>query len=141
MRKWNPLSKRIQQFDPAGVAARDLQECLLLQLERKKNEAKSVSLAISVLSEYFDEFTKKHYDKIQRGLNITEEEFREVIKQIIKLNPKPGGNLGGTGKGERYVVPDFFILNNGGMLELYAELQQCPGSADQRRISGYAEGL
>jgi RNA polymerase sigma-54 factor len=98
---------RIQQFDPPGVAARNLQECLLLQLERKKTEAKSVELAISVLSEYFDEFTKKHYDKIQRGLNINEEEFRDVIRQIIKLNPKPGGNLGGSGKGEGYVVPDF----------------------------------
>jgi len=98
---------RIQHFDPPGVAARNLQECLLLQLERKKNEAKSVELAISVLSEYFDEFTKKHYDKIQRGLNISEEEFRDVIRQIVKLNPKPGGNLGGAGKGEGYVVTVF----------------------------------
>jgi RNA polymerase sigma-54 factor len=129
---------RIQQFDPPGVAARDLQECLLLQLERKKNEAKSVSLAISVLSEYFDEFTKKHYDKIQRGLNISEEEFRDVIRQIVKLNPKPGGNLGGAGKGEGYVVPDFFIFNNAGTLELTLNSRNAP---DLRISDGYRDML
>ncbi len=97
----------------------------IAQLERKKTEAKSVELAISVLSEYFDEFTKKHYDKIQRGLNITEEEFRDVIRQIIRLNPKPGGNLGGAGKGEGYVVPDFFIFNNAGNSGTHAEFPEC----------------
>jgi RNA polymerase sigma-54 factor len=132
------IIKRIQQFDPPGVAARNLQECLLLQLERKKNEAKSVELAISVLSEYFDEFTKKHYDKIQRGLNITEEEFRDVIRQIIKLNPKPGGNLGGSGKGEGYVVPDFFIFNNAGILELTLNSRNAP---DLRISDGYRDML
>jgi RNA polymerase sigma-54 factor len=129
---------RIQHFDPPGVAARNLQECLLLQLERKKNEAKSVKLAISVLSEYFDEFTKKHYDKIQRGLNITEEEFRDVIRQIVKLNPKPGGNLGGAGKGEGYVVPDFFIFNNAGILELTLNSRNAP---DLRISDGYRDML
>jgi RNA polymerase sigma-54 factor len=129
---------KIQQFDPAGVAARDLQESLLLQLQRKKTEGKSVELAISVLSDYFDEFTKKHYDKIQRGLNITEEEFREVIRQIVKLNPKPGGNVGGTGKGEGYVVPDFFIYNNAGMLELTLNSRNAP---DLRISDGYRDML
>src|ERR1700750_2335079 len=64
------LIKKIQQFDPPGVATRDLQECLLNQLQRKKNGNKSVDMAIDVLTYYFDEFTKKHYDKIQRGLNL-----------------------------------------------------------------------
>jgi len=129
---------RIQHFDPPGVAARTLQECLLLQLERKKNGVKSVSLAISVLSDYFDEFTKKHYDKIQRGLNITEEEFRDVIRQIVKLNPKPGGNLGGAGRGEGYVVPDFFIFNNAGNLELTLNSRNAP---DLRISDGYRDML
>ncbi len=129
---------KIQQFDPPGVAARDLQESLLLQLERKKTEGKSVTLAIQVLSDYFDEFTKKHYDKIQRGLNISEEEFREVIKQIVKLNPKPGGNVGGTGKGEGYVVPDFFIYNNAGTLELTLNSRNAP---DLRISDGYRDML
>ncbi len=129
---------KIQQFDPPGVAARDLQESLLLQLERKKTEGKSVTLAIQVLSDYFDEFTKKHYDKIQRGLNISEEEFRDVIKQIVKLNPKPGGNVGGTGKGEGYVVPDFFIYNNAGTLELTLNSRNAP---DLRISDGYRDML
>ncbi|HEY4154610.1 MAG TPA: RNA polymerase factor sigma-54 [Puia sp.] len=129
---------KIQQFDPPGVAARDLQECLLLQLQRKKAEGKSVELAIAVLSGYFDEFTKKHYDKIQRGLNITEEEFRDVIRQIIKLNPKPGGQVSGTGKGEGYVVPDFFIYHNGGLLELTLNSRNAP---DLRISDGYRDML
>jgi RNA polymerase sigma-54 factor len=129
---------RIQQFDPPGVAARDLQESLLLQLKRKKKEGHAVELAIMVLSDYFDEFTKKHYDKIQRGLNITEEEFRDVIRQIVRLNPKPGGNVGGTGKGEGYVVPDFFIYNNGGTLELTLNSRNAP---DLRISDGYRDML
>ncbi|HMI63726.1 MAG TPA: hypothetical protein VK518_22575, partial [Puia sp.] len=71
------LIKKIQNFDPPGVAARDLQECLLIQLHRKKNGAKSVDVAIEVLTYYFDEFTKKHYDKIQRGLNLTDEQLKD----------------------------------------------------------------
>jgi RNA polymerase sigma-54 factor len=88
------LIKSIQKFDPAGVAARNLQESLLLQLERRKKEGKSVEKAIAVIGDYFDEFTKKHYEKIQRGLDLGDEELREVINQIIRLNPKPGGNVG-----------------------------------------------
>src|SRR5258708_10406059 len=69
------LIKKIHQFDPPGVAARDLQECLLIQLQRKKGSGKSVEMAIDVLTYYFDEFTKKHYDKIQRGLNLNDEQL------------------------------------------------------------------
>src|SRR5882762_7143217 len=87
------LIKKIQRFDPPGVASRDLQECLLNQLNRKKGDGKSVEMAIDVLTYYFDEFTKKHYDKIQRGLNLTDDQLKDVINQIIKLNPKPGGDI------------------------------------------------
>src|SRR5205809_813090 len=80
----------IQQFDPPGVCARNLQECLLIQLEKRVEEGDHVEMAIKVLEKYFDEFTKKHYEKIQRGLNITDEQLRQIINQIIKLNPKPG---------------------------------------------------
>lgn len=132
------LIEEIQRFDPPGVCARDLQECLLLQLERKINEGKNVELAIAVLSDYFDEFTKKHYDKIQRGLNIDDEQLKEVINQIIKLNPKPGGNTGETNKGEHYVVPDFFIYNNGGKLELTLNSRNAP---DLRISEGYRDML
>jgi RNA polymerase sigma-54 factor len=132
------LIKKIQQFDPPGVCCRDLRECLLLQLYRKKGENGSVDLAIEVLSGYFEEFTKKHYDKIQRALGLSDEQIRQVINQIIKLNPKPGGNVGNSNNGENYVVPDFFIFNNAGKLELTLNSKNAP----ELRISeGYRDML
>ncbi len=132
------LIKRIQQFDPPGVGARNLQECLLLQLLRQKEEGKEVDLAIMALTKYFDEFTKKHYEKIQRGLNLSDEDLREVMLQITRLNPKPGGNVGEVNKAESYVVPDFFITNTGGKLELTLNSKNAP----ELRISeGYRDML
>ena len=132
------IIKRIQQFDPPGVAARDLQECLLLQLNRMQDEGKNVSIALKAISKYFDEFTKKHYEKIQRGLDLNDEQLKEVMQQIIRLNPKPGGNVGEINKAESYVVPDFFIINNGGKLELTLNSRNAP----ELRISeGYRDML
>ncbi len=132
------LIKRIQQFDPPGVAARNLQECLLLQLKRQKEEGKHVDVAIKALTKYFDEFTKKHYEKIQRGLNLDDDQLREVMQHIIRLNPKPGGTAGETNKAENYVVPDFFIMNNAGKLELTLNNRNAP----ELRISeGYRDML
>ncbi|HEX6849646.1 MAG TPA: RNA polymerase factor sigma-54 [Chitinophagaceae bacterium] len=141
------LIKRIQHFDPPGVAARDLQECLLLQLNRLQDEArpddpvgrgKNVNIAIKAISKYFDEFTKKHYEKIQRGLDLSDEQLKEVMQQIVRLNPKPGGNVGEINKAESYVVPDFFIMNNGGKLELTLNSRNAP----ELRISeGYRDML
>jgi RNA polymerase sigma-54 factor len=132
------IIKRIQQFDPPGVAARNLQECLLLQLQRQKAEGKNVELAIAALTKYFDEFTKKHYEKIQKGLGLTDDQLRDVMQQIIHLNPKPGGNVGEVNKAESYVVPDFFIINNNGKLELTLNSKNAP----ELRISeGYREML
>ncbi len=130
--------KFIQHFDPPGVAARNLQECLLLQLERQRHKGKDVELAIEVLSKYFDEFTKKHYDKIQRGLSLTDLDLKNVIGQIIRLNPKPGGNHGDINKAESYVVPDFFIFNNAGKLELTLNSKNAP---DLRISEGYRDML
>lgn len=130
------LIKKIQQFDPPGVAARDLQECLLIQLERKKNDGKSVTLAIEILKKYFDEFTKKHYEKIQRGMNLTDEALKEVMQQIIKLNPKPGGDAGEMNKVDSYIIPDFFIFNNAGRLELSLNNKNAP---DLRISDAYRE--
>ena len=128
----------IQKFDPPGVAARNLQECLLLQLDRMKNDRKEVEMAIEVLSKYFDEFTKKHYDKIQRGLGLSDADLKAVIGQIIKLNPKPGGNYSEMSKAESYVIPDFFIYNNGGKLELSLNSKNAP---DLRISEGYRDML
>ena len=132
------LIKQIQQFDPPGICARDLRECLLLQLKRNLGEGREVELAMLVIEKYFDEFTKKHYEKIQRGLNLTDEHLKAVINQIIHLNPKPGGNIGEGSKGESYVVPDFFIFNNGGILELTLNSKNAP---DLRISEGYRDML
>jgi RNA polymerase sigma-54 factor len=132
------LVLQIQQFDPPGIAARNLQECLLLQLERKLHEGKHVDMAIKVLEKYFEEFTKKHYEKIQRGLDLNDEQLREVINQIVKLNPKPAGSVGESSRAESYVVPDFFIYNNGGKLELTLNNKNAP---DLRISEGYRDML
>ena len=129
---------RIQDFDPAGIGARDLQECLLLQLKRKKSEGKSVQLAITILTKYFEEFTKKHYEKIQRQLDLSDAEIKEVVGQIIKLNPKPGGNFTNIDKAQTYIIPDFFVLNNGGQLELTLNSKNAP---ELRVSEGYRDML
>jgi RNA polymerase sigma-54 factor len=107
-------------------------------LYRQKEEGKPVDIAIAALTKYFDEFTKKHYEKIQRGLGLTDDQLKEVMQQIIRLNPKPGGNVGEVNKAESYVVPDFFIINNNGKLELTLNSKNAP----ELRISeGYREML
>ncbi|MEO7524701.1 MAG: RNA polymerase factor sigma-54 [Ferruginibacter sp.] len=134
----NSIISQIQQFDPPGVCARNLQECLLLQLGRKVDQGKNIDLAIRVLDKYFDEFTKKHYEKIQKGLDLDDQQLRDIIAQIVKLNPKPGGTVGDTNKGENYVIPDFFINNNNGKLELTLNSKNAP---DLRISEGYRDML
>jgi RNA polymerase sigma-54 factor len=132
------IIRQIQHFDPPGICARDLRECLLIQLKRKLNEGKQVEIALLVLDKYFDEFTKKHYEKIQRGMNLSDDQLKDVINQIIKLNPKPGGNVGEINKAESYIVPDFFIVNNNGKLDLTLNARNAP---DLRISEGYREML
>ena len=111
------ILKIIQRYDPPGTGARDLQECLLLQLKRM-NDPAVTSLATSVITDYFDEFVKKHYEKLQRQLNVDDELFKQVINAIIHLNPKPGSGYTSSGRTESFLIPDFFISNNDGKLEL-----------------------
>ncbi|GAA0532019.1 RNA polymerase factor sigma-54 [Chitinophaga japonensis] len=132
------LIKRIQEFDPPGVCCSDLKECLLLQLKRKPQDDPGVQTAYQILDVYFDEFTKKHYEKIQKGLNLTDEGLKEAINQIIRLTPKPGGNYATINKAESYVVPDFFVFNNAGKLELTLNSKNAP---DLRISEGYREML
>lgn len=122
------IIKLIQKFDPSGICARNLRECLLLQLERLETETgnKRVHFAFLILDKYFDEFTKKHYEKIQRSLGISDEELKAAINVILHLNPKPGGNIGSINKAETYIVPDFFIYNNSGVLELTLNSRNAP---------------
>jgi RNA polymerase sigma-54 factor len=118
------MLKLIQSFEPAGVAARDLKECLLIQL-RKKEQTPIVQKAIKVVDNYLDEFTRKHYDKLERALNMDSIELREVISEILKLNPKPG-DAGETNNKQLQVIPDFHISNNEGTLILTLNSQNAP---------------
>lgn len=129
------LINKIQQFDPAGICVWNLQECLLLQLKRMP-DAKPVRDAITILDKYFNEFIKKHYDKIQRQMNLNDDDFKNVINIIIKLNPKPGSAFAVVNKAESYVIPDFFVYNNNNILELSLNSKNAP---ELRVSEGYKE--
>jgi len=130
----------IQEFDPAGVGARSLQECLLLQIERKDLEDPVCSLAHKILKNHFDEFTNKHYDKILQRLNIPEEALKEALEEILRLNPKPGGALGESqGKSFHHIVPDFILEENEGELQLYLNSNNVPELRVSRTYSDMFE--
>ena len=108
----------VQQFDPAGVGARDLQECLLLQLQRKDDRYVEIALAVTIVKEHMEEFSKKHYEKIQKKLDISDEQLKEAIDEILKLDPKPGNSGGDSQKNIQEIIPDFILTNSDGALEL-----------------------
>ena len=117
----------IQEFDPAGVGARSLQECLLLQIERKDLDHAVTARAHSILKNHFEEFTNKHYDKIIQRLNISEEELKLALEEILRLNPKPGGAMGDSNtKSFHQIVPDFILEENEGNLHLYLNSNNVP---------------
>ena len=126
---------KIQDFDPAGIGARDLQECLLLQLERKDMHDPEVLIAHHIIKDCFDEFTKKHFDKIQKKLDIDDESIKEAVHIITKLNPKPGGNSGDDIK-TQYLMPDFILQTNNNQLELFLNSKNAP---DLRVSRNYTE--
>ena len=98
----------IHELEPSGVGARDLQECLLLQLKHK-TPTEYVALAIDIIENQFDAFTKKHYDKLLQKYAVSNEQLKTAIHEIEKLNPKPGGSFTGSNKITEHVVPDFAI--------------------------------
>lgn len=117
----------IQDFDPSGVGARDLKECLLIQL-RKKDSSPPIRYAIRILAENFDLFSKKHYTKLRKTYNLEEDELKSVVDEILKLNPKPGGGYSGgrNVKVHQYIVPDFTVKNTDGELELLLNMRNAP---------------
>ncbi|HET7361132.1 MAG TPA: RNA polymerase factor sigma-54 [Salinimicrobium sp.] len=117
--------KYVQELDPAGVGARSLQECLLIQLDRKE-PTKEVQLAADILEKSFDQFSKKHYQKLLSKHNISEEELRGAISVIEHLNPKPGGAYAGNTRIVEHVIPDFTIKIVGGELELTLNGRNAP---------------
>ncbi len=115
----------IQRLDPPGVGARDLQECLILQLKRKPNST-SIRLAREILEHHFDEFIKKHYNKLIEKLEIDEEYLKEAIEEIQRLNPKPGNSSTNTQQSTATVIPDFTIKIEEGELELSLNSRNAP---------------
>jgi len=132
------IQKIQESFDPPGIAARDLQECLLIQLQRLPDATDIRQMAILTISKYFSEFSKKHFERVQRGIKADDETFREVVQLIRRLNPKPGGNFTGSTRMQQYIVPDFFVYNNNGMLELTLNSRNAP---ELRLSDGYKEML
>ncbi|MEM9859127.1 MAG: RNA polymerase factor sigma-54 [Bacteroidota bacterium] len=121
------ILRKIQTFDPPGIGARSLQECLLLQLERRQDEQSiDIYVATKILEECFDEFTKKHYSKIMKKLDIEDEDFvKDAIELIRKLNPKPGGSSAGLVR-TQFLIPDFILTNTDGELEIALNSRNAP---------------
>jgi RNA polymerase sigma-54 factor len=115
----------VQDLEPAGVGARDLQECLLLQLKHK-TPSDSIALAIQVIEQQFEAFSKKHYDKLLQKFDINQQQLRKAIDEIEKLNPKPGGSFDGNQKMVEHIVPDFTIRIMDGELELLLNGRNAP---------------
>lgn len=142
------MLQAVQGLDPAGLAARDLRECLLIQLNRKieeedyQNDAQlaDLFLARKIVDKHFEAFSKKHYDKLIEHYEADEDEVRDALKEILRLNPKPasgftprGGDLSQT------VIPDFLITNNGGILELTLAKRRRPPLRISRRYEKLLE--
>tara|TARA_S200000501_G_scaffold189053_1_gene177841 strand:+ start:1483 stop:2910 length:1428 start_codon:yes stop_codon:yes gene_type:complete len=117
--------KVVQDFDPAGVGALSLQDCLIIQLE-KKHKTKYVELAIEIIKNSFEQFSKKHFEKLMNKYSIDEPELKEVISLISKLNPKPGGAYSGGGKPIEQIVPDFKISLENNELNLILNYRNSP---------------
>lgn len=134
----------IQELDPAGVGARNLQECLLLQIKRKQDGDIVRYTAKKILENHFEEFTKKHYEKIAKKLEIEDEDLKEAIDEILRLNPKPGGSMRETAKNYQQIIPDFMLFENDGRLELSINGRNAPElkvSKDyESMLRSYAEG-
>ncbi|MFW6289763.1 MAG: RNA polymerase factor sigma-54 [Mariniphaga sp.] len=115
----------VQQFDPAGVGARDLRECLLLQLNRKQGS--NYELAKAIITDFFEEFTRKHYDKIKKKLELSDEQLKEGIDLLLKLNPKPGSSYSNPmNRSNQHIIPDFILDNLDGELNLSLNQQNMP---------------
>lgn len=138
--KLGEILKLIQYFEPAGVGARNLQECLLLQAKRKKHtEVNNVVEAI--LSQYFEEFTKRHYDKIMKGLGIDEQMLKQAIQEITALNPKPGSNWDSSlATVMSTIVPDFIVEAYNGELFLTLNNRNIPDLRVNREYSELLKG-
>jgi RNA polymerase sigma-54 factor len=134
----------VQDLDPAGVGARNLQECLLLQIKRKQDGDITRYTAKKILENHFEEFTKKHYEKIAKKLEIDDYDLKDAIDEILKLNPKPGGSMRESAKNYQQIIPDFTLFESEGRLELGLNGRNAPELKVSREyesmLRSYAEG-
>ncbi len=137
--KIEEVLKIVQDLDPPGVAARSLDECLIIQLKRKEQKP-AVELAINILERSFDHFTKKHYSKLLQKHHVSEEELKDAISEIEKLNPKPGGSYSGNTRMIEHIVPDFSIKIVDGELELTLNGRNAPELHVSKDYSNMLEG-
>lgn len=129
----NELLSMIHRFDPPGIGARDLRECIILQLKSKLNnesygvDAKeSVLLALKIVEHYFEEFSKKHFVRLQRQLNVDDHALKTAVDEILKLNPKPASGHNSGNRNINYIIPDFILVNRDGELELTLNSRNTP---------------
>ncbi len=138
------ILKLVQELDPPGVGARDLRECLLLQLDRVHDGDITRFTAKKIVQNHFDEFIKKHYTKISEKLEIEEADLKDAIDVILKLNPKPGGSMKESTKPLQQVTPDFTVYELEGQLELSINGRNAPDLKVSREyenmMRSYAEG-
>ena len=128
--------KVIQELDPAGIGARNLQECLLIQLRRKEEQTEGVKIAITVLSDCFEEFTKKHYEKIMQKCGIDEQGLKSAIDAIVKLNPKPGNSYGEPQRANiQAIIPDFIVEIEGNDISVSLNNRNSPDLRISRSFS------
>ena len=133
------LKKVVHALDPLGVGARDLRESLIIQL-KAKDKTKYRSLSVEILETAFDHFVKKHYKKLQEKFHISEDELKEVIKEISKLNPKPGSSYAGNNKIAEQIVPDFSIKILNGELDLVLNARNAPELHVSREYNNMLKG-
>lgn len=131
--------KTVQELDPPGVAARSLDECLIIQLRRKESTP-AIALALTIIEKSFDQFTKKHYSKLQAKHDIGEDQLKDAISEIEKLNPKPGGSFAGNNRIVEHVVPDFSIKIVDGELELTLNGRNAPELHVSKEYSNMLKG-
>lgn len=138
------ILKLIQRFDPAGIGARDLNECLLLQLLRKDQSDPAIHLATKIIEKDFNAFAKKHYQKILEKFDISEEDLKDAIEEITKLNPKPGGSISGNKVANQTIIPDFILTYNEGKPEVSLTSTNMPELRINRdykeMLKAYSEG-
>lgn len=132
------LTKYIQKLDPVGVGARDLQECLKIQLENKQPQNETTELALDLITKSFEAFTKKHYKRLMLKHDVTEDQLKAAVSEIEKLNPKPGKSFSGNTKEVEHITPDFTIKIVDGELELSINGRNVP---ELRVSNSYAEML